>query len=63
MEKENINLLRMCAWCKKINLDNKWIGEEYPNYEYVVASYRNNITHAMCEDDAEKMKRELDLSF
>lgn len=57
MELEN-TLLRQCAWCKRINLDNKWVGEEYPNYEFILSSYGNNITHAMCEDDAEKMKRE-----
>lgn len=48
-------LLRMCAWCKKINLDNQWVGEEYPNYEYVVASYSHKITHGTCPEDLEKM--------
>ncbi|MDD5012311.1 MAG: hypothetical protein PHQ66_01540 [Candidatus Nanoarchaeia archaeon] len=47
-------VLVMCAWCKRIKLDGKWVGEKYPNYEFVVESYGRNVTHTICKDDAKK---------
>jgi hypothetical protein len=43
------NLLRMCCECKKINIDENWVGkEQYPNYQSKIDSFGEKITHGYC---------------
>lgn len=46
-------LLPICAWCRKIRINGEWIGENFPNYEFIVASY-DGFTHGICEEDTER---------
>ncbi len=38
--------LRICAWCRRINYQGKWIGLE----EYFAQGFRVETTHGMCSD-------------
>jgi hypothetical protein len=47
--------LRICAWCKKINLDDQWL----PVDEYFKEGFDTDTTHGMCPTCFENMKRKL----
>jgi hypothetical protein len=48
--------LIMCAWCKSIQIGKEWIKENSPNYEFIIASYENNISHGICEEDSKNFR-------
>lgn len=43
-------LLKVCAWCRKVDLGGKWI----PMEEYLELSSHTACTHGMCEECAGK---------
>ena len=47
--------LRICAWCKKVGIDDQWISTE----EYFGSNFNIKTSHGMCPICAEKMKSEL----
>lgn len=46
-------LLKVCAWCRKINDQDRWISME----DYLAKGYRTRTSHGMCPDCFEKAKR------
>ena len=48
------NFLRVCAWCKKIHFEDKWISME----EYLKHAGNIECSHGICEVCEEKVKQE-----
>jgi hypothetical protein len=46
--------LRVCAWCRKIGYDGKWIRLE----EYFEQGFHVETTHGMCPECLQKMEEE-----
>jgi hypothetical protein len=44
--------LRVCAWCKKVNCDNKWISLE----DFFQEKFAVQTSHGMCSACAEKLR-------
>ena len=42
------NLLTMCCVCKKIKVNDNWVGEEYSNYRSVIEKTDNQISDDYC---------------
>lgn len=55
------NLLTMCCECKKIRINNNWVGEEYSDYKKLVINANNQISDGYCpkclKDFLEENKR------
>jgi len=47
--------LRVCAWCKKINLNGDWVSLE----EFFERKLETNTSHGICEACNERMKAEM----
>jgi hypothetical protein len=47
--------LRVCAWCRKIQQEDRWITLE----DYLSSGFATRTSHGMCPECAEKAKREL----
>lgn len=45
--------LKVCAWCRKINDERRWI----PMEEYLSSEFRLTTSHGMCPDCFDKAKR------
>ncbi|MGE5663312.1 MAG: hypothetical protein ACM31I_03155 [Deltaproteobacteria bacterium] len=45
--------LKVCAWCRKINDDKRWLSIE----DYMSSEFRMTTSHGMCPDCFEKAKR------
>jgi len=48
------SLIRICAWCHRVKLDDKWV-----TVERFLASHRAKTTHGMCEQCSARMEDEL----
>lgn len=44
-------MVKMCAWCRKLDLDGKWV----PFEEYIVRDMRTKTSHGMCPECEAKM--------
>jgi len=47
--------LRVCAWCRKINHDDRWSSIE----DYFKSGFDTQTTHGMCPECSEKLKKEV----
>lgn len=45
------SFLRVCSWCRRLNLDGKWVSME----EYLKDAGGIDCSHGICEDCSEKM--------
>jgi hypothetical protein len=50
--------LRVCAWCRKVGYQDKWV----PLEEYFAAGFKVETTHGMCPECFEQMQRDTALS-
>jgi hypothetical protein len=48
------NMLRMCAWCRKIGFHEKWLRVE----EYFDEGFHMHTTHGMCPDCLKNVEEE-----
>jgi hypothetical protein len=51
--------LRVCAWCKKINLNERWV----PLEQYFADGFHTETTHGMCPMCARKIRMEAGLEL
>jgi hypothetical protein len=49
--------LRVCAWCRKINLDDKWM----PLEQYFAVGFHTETTHGVCPECAQKIRTDAGL--
>ena len=47
--------VRVCSWCKRVFLDNRWVNFE----EYLRQKQDLSSTHGICESCAQKVKAEM----
>ncbi len=50
--------LRVCAWCKKINLEDQWV----PLEEYFVKGFDTRTSHGICPACSARMEAETPVS-
>ncbi len=48
------NLVKMCAWCKRIMFNGKWYTQE----EFYKMGFKTMVTHGICHDCLEKQEHE-----
>ncbi|HBC89129.1 MAG TPA: hypothetical protein DCZ94_19495 [Lentisphaeria bacterium] len=51
------NLVKMCAWCRKIEFNGKWYTQE----EFYKQGFNAMVTHGICSDCFEKQEKEAKL--
>lgn len=55
------NLLTMCCVCKKIKVNDNFVGEEYSDYHELVENAGNQISDDYCPECLEEFKEEIKL--
>ena len=48
------NLVKMCAWCRKIEFNGKWYSQE----EFYKQGFNAMVTHGICSGCLEKQEKE-----
>ena len=49
------HMLRMCAWCRKVNDGEEWV----PTEQYFSTKFDTPTSHGMCPDCAEQMRLQI----
>lgn len=55
------NLLTMCCVCKKIKVNDNWVGEEYSDYRKLVENAGNQISDDYCPECLKGFQEEMRL--
>ncbi len=51
------SLVKMCAWCRRIEYENKWYTQE----QFYKLGFNADVTHGICHDCLEKQENEAGL--